>query len=304
MIMIKNKLIYFSLLLIVFFITSSLQAQDSFSVLSANILNPQSQKVLVVSHRGDWRNTPENSLQAIKNAIEMRVDVVEIDIKKTKDGQLVLMHDAKVDRTTDGKGYVSDYLFDDIRKLYLKNGLGRTTFHSIPTLEEALILCKGKIWVNIDKGYEYMSEVYDLMEKTGTTGQVILKSGTDYEELFDKYKNILSKVVYMPIINLNADNAEKQIEKFAHYKPLAVECVFSKETPKVIELLSKIRKNGSKIWINSLWASLCAGRDDDRAVELSEKDQTWGWMLEHGAKMIQTDRPEELIIFLDKKKRH
>ncbi|MFT4222082.1 glycerophosphodiester phosphodiesterase family protein [Dysgonomonas sp.] len=302
--MIKNKLIYFSSLLTVFLITSALQAQDSFSALSAEVLNPKSQKVLVVSHRGDWRNAPENSLQAIKNVIKMGVDVVEIDIKKTKDGRLVLMHDAKVDRTTNGKGYVSDYLFDDIRKLYLKNGLGRATFHSISTLEEALILCKGKIWVNIDKGYEYMSEVYDLMEKTGTTRQVILKSGTDYEELFDKYKNILSKVVYMPIINLNDDNAEKQIEKFAHYKPLAVECVFAEETPRVIELLEKIRKNGSKIWINSLWASLCAGRDDDRAVEQGKKDQTWGWMLEHGAKMIQTDRPEELITFLDKKQMH
>ena len=60
--------------------------------------------VLVVSHRADWRNAPENSLQAIQNCIDMGVDMVEIDLKKTKDGHLILMHDKTIDRTTTGKG--------------------------------------------------------------------------------------------------------------------------------------------------------------------------------------------------------
>ena len=53
--------------------------------------NLESEGILVVSHRGDWRNAPENSLQAIQNCIDMGVDMVEIDLKKTKDGYLVLM---------------------------------------------------------------------------------------------------------------------------------------------------------------------------------------------------------------------
>lgn len=291
-------------ILFLLIINLGLSAQSKFTTLSADLLNPESQKVFVVAHRGDWRNAPENSLQAIKNSIEMGVDIVEIDIKKTKDGKLVLMHDTQVDRTTNGKGNVSDYTFAEIQQLSLKNGLGRVTNHSIPTLEEALILSKDKIWVNIDKGYEYMSEVYELLEKTGTTKQVILKSGTDYEKLFDKYKSILSQVVYMPIINLNDKNAEQQIDKFSHYNPLAVECVFAEETPQVIALMQKINKNGSKVWVNSLWASLCAGRDDDRAVEGGEKDQTWGWMIDNQTRLIQTDRSEELLIFLQNKGLH
>lgn len=54
---------------------------------------PAKQSVLVVSHRGDWRNAPENSLQAFQNCIDMGVDMVELDLKKTKDGELILMHD-------------------------------------------------------------------------------------------------------------------------------------------------------------------------------------------------------------------
>src|SRR5690606_19888219 len=56
------------------------------------------ERVMVVSHRGEWRQAPENSLKAIDLAIEAGVDIVEIDIAKTKDGQLILMHDKTLDR--------------------------------------------------------------------------------------------------------------------------------------------------------------------------------------------------------------
>lgn len=81
---------------------------------------PMSKNVMVIAHRGDWRSAPENSIQAIKNVIEMGVDMVEIDIQKTKDGELVLMHDTKLDRTTTGKGKVSDYTLEEIKKMYLQ----------------------------------------------------------------------------------------------------------------------------------------------------------------------------------------
>ena len=56
-------------------------------------MNRDQSSVIVVAHRGDWRNFPENSLEAIDNAVRMGVDIVELDVKKTKDGELILMHD-------------------------------------------------------------------------------------------------------------------------------------------------------------------------------------------------------------------
>ena len=135
----------------------------------------KSKKVLVVSHRGDWRNAPENSLQAFKNCIDMGVDMIEIDLHKTKDGQLVLMHDNTINRTTDGKGKVSDYTLAELKKLHLRNGMGRVTFHQIPTLEEVLNLSKGKILINIDKGYDNFKDVYAMLEETGTTDSIVIK---------------------------------------------------------------------------------------------------------------------------------
>lgn len=69
----------------------SLSAQDKALAIRNNLLQEGNNSVLVVAHRADWRNAPENSVQAIRNCIEMGVDMVEIDLKKTKDGHLIFM---------------------------------------------------------------------------------------------------------------------------------------------------------------------------------------------------------------------
>jgi len=82
---------------------------------------------MVVAHRVDWLNVPENSIPAIQNCIEKGIDIVEIDVRKTKDGQLILMHDKTVNRTTDGNGVITEMTFADIRKLHLRDCQGKTT---------------------------------------------------------------------------------------------------------------------------------------------------------------------------------
>lgn len=275
-----------------------LSAQEGVETLVRELKDMDSKKVLVVAHRGDWRNAPENSLQAFKNCIEMGVDMIEIDLKKTKDNHLVIMHDDTIDRTTDGTGKPSDYTLEEIRKFRLKNGLGRTTFHPIPTLEEVLNLAKGKILINIDKGYDYFRDVYELLVKTGTTSQVVIKSGHDYGRVKAENGDVLDKVIYMPIVSLDQPGAEDFIDGYKGLRPVAMECCFAEVTPDVLRLLKKVKGSGIKIWLNSLWPSLNAGHDDDRAVELEQEDEAWGWLLEQGASLIQTDRPALLLDYL------
>ena len=83
----------------------------------SEIHDPASKKVLVASHRGDWRNYPENSLPAIRSAIEMGVDIVEIDLALTSDSVLVLCHDRTIDRTTSGRGLIAEITYDSIRRV-------------------------------------------------------------------------------------------------------------------------------------------------------------------------------------------
>ena len=78
--------------------------------------NPKSKYVFVAAHRGDWRNWPENSVEAMQSAIEMGADIVEIDVPMTSDSVLIVMHDRRADRTTKAKGLVSDLKWTDLGK--------------------------------------------------------------------------------------------------------------------------------------------------------------------------------------------
>lgn len=116
------------------------------------LFNPNDKSILVASHRGDWRNACENSLEAIENAIKIGVDIVEVDLARTKDGQLILMHDSKLDRTTTGKGLISEHTLAEIKNLRLRNGCHIKTIYKVPTLEEALLVAKGRvclIWIRL-----------------------------------------------------------------------------------------------------------------------------------------------------------
>lgn len=256
-------------------------------------------KVSVISHRGDWRNTPENSIRAIQNCIDLGVNMVEIDIKKTKDNELILLHDKTLDRTTTGKGLPQDYTLAEIKQMRLRNGAGVATSHQIPTLEEAMIVAKGKIWVNIDKGYDYLDLVEKVLEKTGTTQQVLIKAGLPYQKVVAENKAVLDKLFFMPIIDMANPDAMTMVEEYIkNMQPKAFEVCFTQIDQALQNVLDRIQKSGSKVWINTLWPSLCAGLNDDRAVEENQQDSIWGKVIEMGASFIQTDRPKELVNYL------
>ena len=266
---------------------------------------PAKQSVLVVSHRGDWRNAPENSLQAFQNCIDMGVDMVELDLKKTKDGELILMHDNTLNRTTNGTGKPEDYTLAELKELRLKNGAGCLTRHKIPTPRETMLLCKGKILVNVDKGYEYFEDVQKILEESGTANQCVVKEKIPYQTIKEQHGDILDKVIFMPKADLCKPVAESIIDSYLqNEKPLAFEVRFSQVNDKVFELIKKLNDNGIKVFVNALWPAQNAEHDDDRAVELKQPDESWGWLIQQGFKLIQTDRPALLLDYLRAKKLH
>lgn len=82
--------------------------------------DPASKTVLVAAHRGAHKGNFENSIASTLRSIELGVDIIEVDVRTTKDGKLVLMHDSSIDRTTTGEGKVGDLTFEQIRKYRLK----------------------------------------------------------------------------------------------------------------------------------------------------------------------------------------
>jgi glycerophosphoryl diester phosphodiesterase len=102
------------------------------------------------AHRGDVKHFPENTLPAFASAVAKGAHMIEFDVYLTKDGIPVVIHDTTVDRTTDGTGNVTDYLFEDLRKLDAGNWLDpRFAGTRIPTLEETLAVIPHYILCNV-----------------------------------------------------------------------------------------------------------------------------------------------------------
>lgn len=266
------------------------------------IKNPDTSYVMVIAHRGDWRHAPENSLQAIRNCIDMGVDMVEIDVRMTKDSVLVLMHDETIDRTTTGTGLLADWTMDSLQTLYLKNGAGHPTHHKIPTLKEALQTSKGKIMLNLDKCYDYFDEVYPMLKETKTTDHILMKGWVTKDQLLVDFQSYLEDILYMPVIRITNQGAAKYIEDYLKgWQPVAFEFTFEKEH-ELIQKFGSIRKKGMNIWANSLWEDLNAGYEDDMAVH--NPDSIYGWFVKNEVNMIQTDRPRLLLDYLRSKGLH
>jgi glycerophosphoryl diester phosphodiesterase len=264
----------------------------------------QNTKVQVAAHRGDWRNYADNCIEGIESCIRMGVNIVEIDVAKTKDGHLVLMHDKTVDRTTDGKGKVSDFTLEEIQNLRLRNGLGRVTDFKIPTLEEAMQTAKDHIMVNLDKSDAYFDDIYRILEKTGTLKQAVIKSDKPYEQLKAQYGENLDKMIFMPVITLKKETTLDSITSLLNEKYPYYEICFQEENRELLLKIKEMLKNTSSIiWINSLWDSLCGGYSDDRALQ--DPDGTWGYLInELGTGILQTDRPAYLLEYLKKRGLH
>jgi glycerophosphoryl diester phosphodiesterase len=108
-------------------------------------------KPLIEAHRGNSISAPENTLASIKQALEIKVDRIEIDLECSKDGVPVIIHDSLLERTTNGKGKVSDFTFNELRKLDAGSWKSSDfAGEKIPHLQEVIDLCKGKTMLNID----------------------------------------------------------------------------------------------------------------------------------------------------------
>lgn len=142
----------------------------------------------IAAHRCYYRKSPENSLAAIQDALELGIEFLETDTQTTSDGVVILFHDTTVDRMTNGSGLVANMNFGNLSNLNLKNNSngGVLTEETIPTLEQALLKIKGKnIYIHIEVKDKNFSEVVKVIKKVNMENQVVVFADTrdDYDIL-------------------------------------------------------------------------------------------------------------------------
>jgi glycerophosphoryl diester phosphodiesterase len=255
--------------------------------------------VMVVAHRACWKETAENSIAAVRACRRLGVDMVELDVQRTADGQLILMHDQTVDRTTDGHGRVADLTLAQIKALRLRAGAGGPdaplTEAAPPTFAEAMQAARGGVLVNVDAKGEVNLQAVRELERLGLVDHALFKSAAPPED--PALRQVLDgrDLLFMPILReVDGTSLVTTPDRYGRRLP-AFEITF--DTEDYFRLGAPgLRARGARVWVNTLAPRHAAGHVD--ADALIAPDAHWGRLIDLGANVIQTDEPGRLIDYL------
>lgn len=286
---------------------------------------------LVAAHRGYWADSPENSLGAYQKAIEMGADIVEMDVRLTKDNEMVIFHDACLDRVTNGYGKLRDENWSYVSGLNLIMPDGRVTTERVLRLTDALDALKGKAVASIDikEGgaafNETMINVIKMVKAKGMLNQTLIKGklrlGDLQSQVLTPAGVSLSDFIYTPIAFATTADLNLYVNEFIGRSDIyAFEIVYKRSDDPILRFIPDLQQRG--IWVGqySFWPETSYGvfaekiplTDCDvitRAYNFEDKPSSvvdplddgrgdWDWLLSKGANYIITDRGELMIDYL------
>lgn len=168
---------------------------------------------LVSAHRGgSAKGFPENCIETFERAITFAPAIIETDIAMTKDSVLVLMHDDKLDRTTTGTGFVSDYTYSELQSFYLEDYQKTKTSYKIPTLDEALQWGKGRVVYTLDvkRGVPYEKVIESIRVNHAEAYSIVITYNANQARAFHK----LAPDIWLSV----SANGKEDLQRLKEYK--------------------------------------------------------------------------------------
>jgi glycerophosphoryl diester phosphodiesterase len=245
--------------------------------LLAPALPGQTRHVVAISHRGEHLHHPENTMPAFQEAIRLGADYIEVDVRTTADGKLILSHDATVNRCTNGQGEVSKMTFDELRALDAGVKAGAEFANTrMPTFDEVLDLARGKIGIYVDVKQVSAQDLVTHIRDHGMSEHVVIYSGRISKDI----QQIDPKLKIMPE-SVNVDMVKRIVAEL-HAPVIAFGAGDWK--PEIIKLA---KDSGAELYVDRMG--------------LTDAPAGWQSAIDDGADGIQTDRPEELVQYLREK---
>lgn len=259
---------------------------------------------LVCGHRGGAQELyPENSIAGLEYILTKMPAFFEIDPRLTKDSVAVVLHDATLDRTTNGKGKLSDYTWDEVKKLKLKDSKGKLTNYRIHTLDEVLQWAKGKTIIMLDKKDVPLPQLYDIIKRNKAESSVLISAYEPKEVAFyyAKDKNLMFEIFVSNEEKLKAYEEtgvppQNMVAYFGQPKKKSFyELVHSKGmmvfvyTAKVME-----KEKDKEVRVKSYQSTIEGGADillSDRALEAYESIQQYMPEKSTKRKFFKTSKP-------------
>ncbi|MCA9069576.1 MAG: exo-alpha-sialidase [Planctomycetaceae bacterium] len=229
----------------------------------------------IIAHRGSSVDRPENTLASLKRAIEAGATAVEVDVRTTKDGELVMLHDATLDRTTNGVGPVAEKTWAEVKELDAGSWFDpKYRQERVPTLQEVLIEARDKIDVLLDlkgQGDEYVRKVVAEVKKHGSPKRTLI--GVRSIEQARLFRKLLPEAKQLGLIpNPNA------IEAFAKEKVETIR-LWPKWIQADAKLGLRVKQTGAKLHLNGT-----TGQPDDILP-----------LLQHQPESLSSDAPARLV---------
>ena len=281
----------------------------------ANIRNPQG-RLVVIAHRGchepaprhGFGAAPENGVSALEHCVAIGVDMMETDVRETKDGYLVMVHDETVDRTTTGTGKVADLTLAQIKALRLRQNEGGrdapVTAEQVLTLDEILALAKGRITLNLDVKDAIYPQVIAAVRAAGAQDRVTLKTRVGIGSPPIAAMAPYDQVPFL-VIPMEGDDSGKTIpdiiaaQMVGRTKPVGIELPYHLPEAALPAISARARKLGVRLWVNMIDGSFVLGAGSDKDA-LRMPDAVWGKLVREGASMLLTDEPESMLAMRDR----
>tara|TARA_R110002051_G_scaffold298457_5_gene365317 strand:- start:3272 stop:3967 length:696 start_codon:yes stop_codon:yes gene_type:complete len=195
---------------------------------------------LVIGHRGAMGHETENTLASIQKALDLKVDMIEIDVFKIASGEIVVFHDDTVDRLTNGKGSIENFTFDELQKLTLKGN------HKIPLLTQVIELIDRKVPLNIElKGADTTNDVNAILKEFIKKGWMLndfIISSFNWEEL--KIMRKLNKDIAIAVL-IESKNPLEALPLANELNAVAINPNYKNLN---LEIANQIREAGFKIY--------------------------------------------------------
>jgi glycerophosphoryl diester phosphodiesterase len=256
----------------------------------------------IVAHRGAWHGAPENSLAAIERAIAIGVDIVELDVRKSADGELFLMHDDTLLRMAGIDRDAETFTMAELQAIALREDDGGehrgATDQRIPTLKQALEIIRGRVFADLDlKDRGLFSEVAVCAREMNAALYVDLKTRVMTREELDWVRaQDIEGVPFMAMSHFSSDGIRETMALLAEIKPFMCEMRFdSIET--IVDNRELFADAGMALWMNTLNMAASGEWRDETA--LVDPDRIWGRLLDAGIRTFQTDEPEALKAYIE-----
>ncbi|MGO4194296.1 glycerophosphodiester phosphodiesterase family protein [Rhizobium sp. YAF28] len=256
----------------------------------------------IVAHRGIWRDAPENSLVAIEAAIHAGCDVVEVDVRRSADGGLFLLHDKTLQRMAGIDEAPEAITSARLASLALKNRDGgeqnEMTSEKLPSLRHLFELTRDRIFLHLDvKDRAIIPEVIACARDMGVEAQVDFWGNLRSAEDLAWIRETVSPhgVLFMAKSRIGATHAEAELDLLFQLSPDVCEVCFD-HIEDIAALHARARQTGMALWANTLDSVAFAGFTDTAAMQ--DPGAIWGRLIEAGISLIQTDEPVALKSYL------